>query len=321
MAASKASAAAAKSASAENRRKKLVLIKNNKALYVMILFPIIYFIMFKYIPMTNIVIAFKDYNIFAGTWASPWANPLGKYFMQAFGSAEFMRALWNTVYLNVLDLIFSFPAPIIVAIMLNELAFRRFKRVTQTILYMPHFLSWIVIAGLAMQILAPETGMVNVFLRRIGLDTVHFLDSSSMWVGTYVALGVWQSAGWNTIIYLAAITGIDTELYEAAEVDGASRFRKIWHITLPGIRPTIVTLLILQMGRMLQIAFDRPYALMNYVVKDVSEVISTYVYRVGIQSQQFALSTAVGLFQSVVCVVFLILANVIAKKLGEDGIW
>ena len=323
MAASKASAAAAdkKTIAAEERRKKLILIKNNRALYVMILLPIIYFILFKYIPMTNIVIAFKDYNIFAGTWASPWANPLGKYFIQAFSSAEFQRALWNTINLNVLDLVFSFPAPIIVAIMLNELTFKKFKRVTQTILYMPHFLSWIVIAGLAMQIFAPETGMVNVLLRHMGFESVPFLNDSGHWIATYVTLGVWQSAGWNTIIYLAAITGIDTELYEAAEVDGATRFRKIWHITLPGIRPTIVTLLILQMGRMLQVAFDRPYALANYLVMDVADVISTYVYRVGIESQQFALSTAVGVFQSVVCVIFLLVANVIAKRLGEDGIW
>ena len=163
--------------------------------------------------------------------------------------------------------------------------------------------------------------MVNVLLRHMGFESVPFLNDSGHWIATYVTLGVWQSAGWNTIIYLAAITGIDTELYEAAEVDGASRFRKIWHITLPGIRPTIVTLLILQMGRMLQVAFDRPYALANYLVMDVADVISTYVYRVGIESQQFALSTAVGVFQSVVCVIFLLVANVIAKRLGEDGIW
>jgi putative aldouronate transport system permease protein len=218
-------------------------------------------------------------------------------------------------------LVFGFPFPILLALMLNEIAFKQFKRVTQTILYMPHFLSWIIISGMAMQIFAPENGMINILLSRMGQQPIPFLSDTTLWVITYVGLGVWQSAGYNTIVYLAAITGINPELYEASEIDGAGRLRKILHVTLPGIRPTIVVMLILNLGRILNISFDRPYALGNFLVRDWSDVISTYVYRVGIQSQQFSLATAVGLFQSVVCVIFLVSANVISERMGERGIW
>lgn len=301
--------------------RKWKMIKANYVLYIMIFLPLVYFVVFKYIPMTNIVIAFKDYNMFRSVWSSPWATDLFKYFKMAFTSLDFLRALRNTILLNFLDLLVGFPFPIILAILLNEIAFKRFKRVTQTILYMPHFLSWIIISGMAMQIFAPENGIINIMLSRLGHDTIPFLSDPVLWIITYVALGVWQSAGYNTIVYLAAITGINSELYEAAEVDGAGRLCKIWNVTLPGIRPTIVVMLILNLGRILSIGFDRPYAMGNFLVRDYSDVISTYVYRVGIQSQQFSLATAVGLFQSVVCVIFLIAANAISERLGERGIW
>jgi putative aldouronate transport system permease protein len=300
---------------------KWKLIRGNYILYVMLLLPLAYFVVFKYIPMTNIVIAFKDYNMFKTVWESPWAEDLLKYFKMAFSSLDFVRALRNTILLNFLDLVFGFPFPILLALMLNEIAFKRFKRVTQTILYMPHFLSWIIISGMAMHIFAPEKGMINILLSRMGQMTIPFLSDTTLWVITYVGLGVWQSAGYNTIVYLAAITGINPELYEASEIDGAGRLRKILHVTLPGIRPTIVVMLILNLGRILNISFDRPYALGNFLVRDWSDVISTYVYRVGIQSQQFSLATAVGLFQSVVCVIFLVSANVISERMGERGIW
>lgn len=174
---------------------------------------------------------------------------------------------------------------------------------------------------MALQLFAPTTGLVNIVLTRMGLEPIPFLNDPAHWVWTYVFLGVWQSVGWNAIIYLAAITGINPELYEAASIDGAGRFRKIWHITLPGLRPTIITLLILSLGRILGSEFDRPYALSNNMVKDVSNVISTYVYAYGIKGLQFSLTTAVGIFQSVVCVIFLFAANALAKKFGERGIW
>jgi putative aldouronate transport system permease protein len=223
--------------------------------------------------------------------------------------------------LNFLDLIIGFPAPIIMALLLNELVFKRFKKFTQTVLYMPHFLSWIIISGLALQLFTPTNGLVNLVLKLFGFNAIPFLNEPVHWVWTYIFIGVWQSCGYNTIIYLAAITGINPELYEAASVDGASRLKKMWYITLPGIRSTVVVLLILSLGRILSSDFDRPYAMTNNLVKGVSNVISTFVYTNGIRSMQFSLTAAAGLFQSVVCVIFLLVANAIAKKSGERGIW
>ena len=288
-------------------------------LYLMLVLPMVFFAVFRYVPMTNIVIAFKDYNIFSGVWTSPWAG--WKWFGQAFQSRDFYNALRNTLVLNILDLVMGFPAPIILALLLNELSFKRYKKFTQTVVYLPHFLSWIIVAGIATQLFAPSGGVVNILLGKLGIGPIDFLMKKGLWIGTYIGLGVWKEMGWGTIIYLAAITGINPELYEAAEVDGAGRWRKIWHVTLPGIRSTIVVLLIMNMGRILGSEFDRPYAMVNPTVMQVADVISTLVYRVGIRSSQFSLTAAVGLFQSVVCVVFLIAANSLAKKAGERGIW
>lgn len=296
--------------------------KYDYALYIMIALPLIYFLLFKYIPMTDIVVAFKDYNMFHGVWRSPWADEPLKYFRMAFSAQDFLRALRNTIVLNFLDLLVGFPVPIIIALLLNEITvFKRFKRFAQTVLYMPHFLSWTIISGMAMLVLAPENGLVNIMLSRMGAQTIPFLSDKYLWIATYIGLGIWQSAGYTAIVYLAAIAGINPELYEAAEMDGAGRMRRIWHISLPSIRPTIVVMLILNLGRILNISFERPYTMGNYLVRGVSDVISTYVYRVGIQSQQFSLATAVGLFQSVVCVIFLVAANIISERLGERGIW
>jgi len=303
-------------------------------LYLMLALPIAFFVVFRYIPMTNIVIAFKNYNLFTGVWAAPNPNCNGiehlqgcshwmglHYFNEAFQNQAFFTALRNTIVLNVLDLIMGFPAPIILALLLNELVNKRFKKITQTIIYLPHFLSWIIIAGMATQLFAPSGGVVNIMLGSFGLGPVDFLMNRGNWIATYIGLGVWREMGWGTIIYLAAITGINPELYEAAEVDGAGRWQKLFHITLPGIRPTIIVLLIMSLGRLLGSEFDRPFALVNPMVQQVGDVISTMVYRVGIRSSQFSLTAAIGLFQSLVCVIFLVAANTIAKKSGERGIW
>ena len=303
-------------------RKFITYIKRYWTLYLLLAIPITYFVVFKYIPMAYIQIAFKKYSIVQSVWDMDWAGNHGfEYFMKAFSNRDFLYALRNTLTLNLLDLVIGFPAPIILALLLNELAFKKFKRITQTIVYMPHFLSWIIISGLALQLFAPTNGFVNVILNRFGFESIPFLNDPIHWVITYIFLGIWQSVGWNTIIYLAAITGINPELYEAASVDGASRFKKMWHITLPGLRPTIVILLIMSLGRILGSEFDRPYALTNNLVTSVSNVISTFVYTYGIRGLQFSLTTAVGLFQSVICVFFLLIANTIAKKFGERGIW
>lgn len=303
----------------EKNRKYL---KQYWTLYLMLVLPIAFFVIFRYIPMTYIQIAFKKYSIVQNVWQMPWADNHGfEYFIKAFSNRDFLYALRNTVMLNLLDLVVGFPAPIILALLLNELPYKRFKRFTQTVAYMPHFLSWIIISGLALQLFAPTTGLVNIVLNRMGFASIPFLNDPKHWVWTYVLLGVWQSVGWNTIIYLAALTNINPELYEAAAIDGAGRFRSIWHITLPGLRPTIIVLLILSLGRFLSSEFDRPYALGNALVSSVSNVIATFVYTYGIRGLQFSLTTAVGLFQSAVCVIFLVTANALAKKFGERGLW
>lgn len=317
----------AASSSRSNWARSWKQIKSDRALYIMLLLPLIFFIVFKYRPMTNIIMAFQDYNMFAESiWDNPWASTAGqldlfKHFKTAFSSPEFLRVLRNTLMLNFLDLACGFFVPVILAILLNEVAFVRLKKVTQTVVYMPYFLSWIIVAGLAFQILAPQTGIVNVLITKLGGSAVPFLNDQVMWVVTYILIGIWHSSGYNSIVYLAAITGLNPELYEAAEVDGAGRMRKIWHITLPGIRPTIFVMLILQMGRILQIGLERPYAMENQLVRPVADVISTYVYRIGVESMQFSLTTAVGLFQSVICVIFLVIANLLTERMGERGIW
>lgn len=299
-----------------------VYLKRYWQLYALLLLPMIYLLIFKYEPMKYVLIAFKKYNITQKVGQMQWAQNNGmEYFIKAFKNKDFVNALRNTVVLNLLDLVIGFPIPIIFALILNELPFKRFKKAVQTIAYMPHFLSWVIIYGLAIQLFTPSTGLINMFITKLGGETVPFLNDPTHWVVTYIFLGVWQSFGWNSIVYLAAIAGISPELYEAASVDGAGRFSKIWHITLPGIRGTIVTLLVMALGNIIGSGFDRPFALQNNLVMNYAEVISTFVYKNGIKGSQFSLTTAVGLFQSVVGVFFLLFANWLARKLGERGIW
>ena len=272
--------------------------------------------------MVYIQIAFKKYKLNMSVWEMPLAKNYGfEFFIKAFKSKDFRLALGNTIKLNLLDLLVGFPAPIIFALILNELPFPKFKKTVQTIAYMPHFLSWVIISSLALQLFAPGDGLVNMVIEKVTGQSVPFLNEPNHWVGTYIGVGVWQSFGWNSIVYLAAIAGINQELYEAADVDGAGRFRKMWNITLPSIRPTIVVLLIMNLGNILGGGFDRPFAMSNNLVLRASEVIATYVYKVGIKGLQFSLTTAVGLFQSVVGVFFLLMANWLSRKLGERGIW
>lgn len=304
---------------ASKRRKRQIYIRNNWMLYLFLLLPFAYYVIFKYAPMYGILVAFKDYNIFAGVWGSPWNN--FATFTEIFSRPDFWNAFKNTFILNGLDLIVGFPAPIILAIMLSEIKIKWFKKSSQTVLYLPHFLSWVIIGSIALQLFAPESGLLNMALNKMGISSIPFLNDKWVWIGTYVFLGLWQSVGWNTIIYLAAIAGINQELYEAAVVDGAGRIRKIWHITLPGIKPTIIILLILAVGRISSIGFDRPFVLGNSLVMENADVISTFVYRLGIQNFRYSIATAVGLFQSVIGLVFLLTTNYISEKFGEQGIW
>lgn len=293
-------------------------LKRDWQLYVLLLAPLLFAVVFKYLPMFGLSIAFLDYKPIRGLAGSEFVGL--EVFEKIFTSKDFYKALKNTLILNGLDLVAGFPAPIILAILLNEITHKWYKKITQTILYLPHFLSWVIIAGLAYQLFSPLSGYVNVMLSRMGADTIPFLTEKYHWVVSYVLIGVWQSMGWGTIIYLAAITGISEDLYEAATVDGAGRWRKIWNITLPCIKPTIVVMLIMALGRIMGSSFERPYTLSNPMVTDFSEVIATYVYRVGLQQNQYNVATAVGLFQSLVGLVLVFISDKFAKSMGEGGI-
>ncbi len=296
-------------------------IKRDWRLYLMLVLPVIFYLIFRYYPMYGITIAFQKYNIFKGVLGSEWVG--FDNFAFVFKMRDFMLALKNTLLLNFMDLLLGFPVPIILAIMLNEIRSMPVRRISQTFLYLPHFLSWVIIGGMVLEIFAPTIGLVNSTLLKLGWirDNIPFLTDGTHWRFTYVLVGIWQSMGWGTILYLAAITHINMELFEAARIDGANKLRQIWHITLPGIRPTIAILLILTVGQMMNIGFDRPFVIGNTMVQDYGDVISTFVYRAGIKNAQFARATAVGLFQSVIGLLMIILANFITRRLGEQGIW
>ena len=293
-------------------------LKRYWTLYVLLLLPVAFFVIFRYTPMTYILLAFKKNNILIHPIYEDWARKDGfQWFIKAFNSMDFKIALKNTIFLNLLDLVIGMPMPIMMAILLNELPYRKYKRITQTVLYLPHFLSWVIISSITLRLFATNSGIINKLLG----TQIPFVGTDDNWRATYIFLGIWKECGWNTIIYLAALTAISPELYEAAEVDGAGRWRKIWHVTLPGIRATIIVLLIMNLGHILGSEFDRPYTLQNKMVLGASKTISIYVYENGIKGTNYSLSTAVGLFQSVVCVIFLLLSNSLAKKFGARGIW
>ncbi|GAS85417.1 ABC transporter permease subunit [Paenibacillus sp. FSL M8-0212] len=296
----------------------ITYLKRYWQLYALISLPLIYFLIFRYGPMYGVQIAFKDFNLFQGINGSEWIG--FDAFREVFGMRDFYTTLRNTFMLNFLDLLVSFPAPIILAIMLYEVRFKWFKKISQTILYIPHFISWVIIGGIVYQLFGNQSGMVNGVLESMGLNSIPFLTEKNPWLVTYLFTGVWQSAGWGTILYLAALTGVNKELFEAAEIDGASRLKRIWHITLPSIKPTIVTLLILNLGHMVSIGFDRPYIIGNTAVREYSDVLSTFVYRVGLESGQYTLATVVGLFQAVVGLIFVLGSNYISKKATGEGI-
>ena len=290
-------------------------------LYLMLMIPVVWYLLFCYKPMIGVMIAFQKYSLVKGMWGSKFVGLDNFEFVMKL--RDFPLALRNTLWLNLMGLVMGFPVPIILAIMLNEIRSKSVKRVSQTLLYLPHFLSWIIIGGMVLKIFAPTTGVVNATLLKWGLidKNIPFLTDGPTWQLTYTLVGVWQNMGWGTILYLSAITGINMELFEAARIDGANKMQQIWHVTLPGIRSTIVVLLILNVGQMMNISFDRPYIMGNTLVQDHCDVLSTFVYRTGITNHKFDRATAIGLFQSVVGLILISGANFITNKLGEDGIW
>lgn len=287
-------------------------------IYLMLIPVVAYYVIFKYVPMYGIVMAFQDYNVFQGVFGSEWVG--FEVFERIFNNSNFWSAVKNTLILNILTLAVNFPLTIIVSLMLNEIMGMKFKKVAQSILYLPHFVSWVVVAGIATNMFAQRDGTINLLLNSIGVESVPFLSSNAWWTFTYVICNVWKEIGWGTIIYLAALTNVDESLYEAAYLDGATKFQRLIYVTLPSIKSVVVTMLILQVSKMMTIGLDAPLLLGNDKVSGVAEVISTYVYRLGIENAKYSDSTAIGLFQSVINIIILVAADRFAKAIGEEGI-
>ena len=295
--------------------------KKYGALTLMFLPVVIYFFIFKYIPMGGIVIAFKDFIVTKGIFGSDWVGL--ENFNKAFRLATFRRSIGNTLTISGLKLLFGFPAPIILALMLNEVTHLRFKKTVQTISYLPHFLSWVVLAGMFQQLLSPNNGPVNAVLRDVfGVkESIYFLGSNDYFRGTLVVTDLWKNVGWSSILYLATIAGIDPTLYEAATVDGATRWQCTRYITLPSLVSTIVIMLILSVGSIMDAGFDQVFNLYNSAVYKTGDIIDTYVYRYGLGEMKYSFATAVGLFKNVIAFILVVGTNLITRRISGEGIW
>ena len=291
----------------------------DKYLYLLVLPGVLYFIVFKYIPMWGIIIAFQEYSPYLGVLKSEWVGL--EHFIRFFSNPDFLILFRNTMMISLLNLVFFFPLPIILSLLLNELSSKVYKRTLQSIVYLPHFLSWVIIAGISFLLLSESQGIINMLLERVGLSKYDFLTNPDTFWGLLVFQNIWKETGWGTIIILAAITAVDPRLYEAARIDGANRWRQTWHITLPAIRSVILILLILRLGHIMDVGFEQVFLMSNGAVAEVADVFETYVYRNGIQNGQFSYTTAVGLFKSVVGLLLVVIANQLVKKLGEEGVY
>lgn len=280
---------------------------------------LVYYILLRYVPMFGIAISFMDYNLFKGIAGSPWVGL--KYYEMFFQNRDAWNIIRNTVLLGFYKLLFGFPAPILLALMLNEVRNTTYKRFIQTVSYLPYFLSVVVVASLIDMLLSPSTGWLNHALQKLGVPAINFLQESEWFRTIYVSSEVWQHAGWGSIIFLAAMTALDPQLYEAARMDGAGRLRQIWHVTLPGIAPTVVIMLILQVGQVLEIGFDKVFLLSNAATYDTADIISTYVYRIGILKAAYSYGTAIDLFMAVIGFFLVYASNKISRRFGETSLW
>ncbi|MFB5675989.1 ABC transporter permease [Paenibacillus terreus] len=297
----------------------LARIVKHRTIYLLVLPGLLFFLIFKIAPMWGLLLAFKDYNPFLGFTGSEWVGV--KHFADLFASSSFYIMLRNTLAINIIALVFQFPLPILLALMLNEIRHESFKRFNQSIVYLPHFLSWVVVASMSFFLLSTDVGIVNKLIAANGGETISFLSEPNYFWGLLTAQVMWKEAGWGTIIFLAAMAGVDPQRYEAAVVDGAGRFRQIWHITLPAIRPTIIILLILRLGSMFDTGFEQILLMMNPLVRNVGEVFDTYSYTYGILQGKISIGVTVGLFKGLVGLVLIVLANRIVKRLGHEGIY
>ena len=290
----------------------------DKFLYLMLVPGIVYFIIFRYIPMGGIIIAFKDYDIFKGILASPWIG--FQNFNEMFHMYDFWKVLRNTLLISLYKIIYGFPVPIILALLINYLHNRYFKKAIQTILYLPYFISWVVVSGMMLSILSPSYGIAGEISRLFGMKQIYIMASPQLFRSILVFSEIWKEAGWGTIIYLATISTIDQALYEASNIDGANRWQQVWHITIPSLKGVIVLLLILRVGYILDAGFEQILVLQNDIVKDVSEIFDTYVYHIGLQQARYSLTTAVGLFKSVVAAILIFGSDRLSKFIGEEGL-
>lgn len=302
-----------------SQSQKWAFMRKHWPIYVISLPGIIYFLLFKYIPLFGSVIAFQNYNIFKGIKGSPWVGL--ENFQRMFQYTEFLQILKNTILIGVYDLLFAFPVPIILALLINELRIMAYKRIVQTVVYMPHFLSWIIVGGVVVGVLSPSTGIVNHLLGLFGVDPIYFLGENDYIRTILISSGIWKDSGWGTIIYLAAIAGINPDLYEAAQIDGASRFRQVFSITIPTILPTIVILFLLQIGNFLDFGFERVFVFLNPLNNENGEIIDTFVYRAGLVDRQYSYTTAIGLFKSVVGLALIMFSNTFSKKVTGEGLY
>ncbi|BCJ96199.1 protein LplB [Anaerocolumna cellulosilytica] len=297
----------------------LKYLKQHKWLYLMLLPGALYFLIFRYMPMGGIIIAFQKYSPFLGIKGSPFVGLT--HFKNFFTGADFWMLLRNTLSISLLSLVFYFPAPIILALLLNEIKHQNYKRTIQTFIYIPHFISWVIIASLTYQLFNINDGIVNMIIKQISGDTINILGSPSYFRGLIIGQSIWKETGYGTIIFLAALSGVDMELYEAARVDGANRWRLMWHITLPAIKATIIIMLILRVGSILNTGYEQIFLMRNSLNMSTAEVFDTYIYQKGITNAQYSYSTAAGLFKSVVGMIMVLGSNKIAKKAGESGIY
>lgn len=293
----------------------------NRYLLLLLLPGLAYFIIFKYVPMFGLLMAFQDYSLKGGILGSQWVGLA--QFRSLFAGEDFLLVLRNTVKISLLKLLFGFPAPVILALMFNELRDSAFKKVAQTVSYIPHFFSWVVMGGMITTLLSPSVGFVNAIIQALGFQPIYFVADPKYFVGVLVVSDVWKEMGWNSVIYLAALTSVNYELHEAAIIDGASRIKRIIHISLPCIMPTVVTMLILKVGGVLEAGFDQILNMYNTAVYDVSDIIDTYTYRMGIGNYQYSFSAAAGMFKSVIGLVLVLITNALAKKIsdGETSIF
>lgn len=302
------------------RQRILRKIWRDRFMYLLILPGALFFLIYRYVPMLGIVIAFQDYSPFLGFSGSEWVGL--QHFRDIFSSAEIGRVLWNTLSLSMLQILFAFPAPIILALLLNEMRSELFKRFIQSIVYLPHFLSWVVVVGVFTIFLRGD-GIVNDILKQVfGMNqSIGFLTNPDFFRPLIVLQVIWKEIGWGTIIFLAALAGVNPEIYEAASVDGANRWRRMWHITLPALRATIVIMLILRLGSVLDSGFEQIFLMLNSFNRDIGDVLDTYVYTKGVRQSDYSFATAVGLFKGVVGLVLVLGSNYIAKRMGEEGVY